>query len=242
MPLSGARPKVSKSEFVASSIRDYITEEGLKPGDRLPTEADFADRFGVSRVAVREATKVLAFLGVIDAAPRRGLTVGDFSMEKLSGYLGFHFNICDYPVEELLDTRIILEVGGLPHVARRMQQDPSIYERWNDLNARMRETTELADWVALDMQFHCELVASTNLRGLATLNELVQIFFRRFREDFPRKEWSKGVESHQVIMDALRTGDSEAAAAELTRHINSHRGRMRDQATHDQASSQSPIS
>ncbi len=233
MTSSEVRPKVSKSEFVAASIREYITKEGLKPGDRLPTEADFSTQFGVSRVAVREATKVLAFLGVIDAAPRRGLTVGDFSMEKLSGYLSFHFNICNYPAEELLDTRIILEVGGLPHVARAMRQDPSIYERLNDLNARMRETKELVDWVGLDMQFHCELVASTNLRGLATLNELVQNFFRRFREDFPKREWSKGVESHQVIMDALRRGDCEAAAVELTKHINSHRDRMRDEATHD---------
>ena len=42
---------------MAGRIKQLIIENGLKPGDRLPTELEMADRFGVSRVSVREATK-----------------------------------------------------------------------------------------------------------------------------------------------------------------------------------------
>lgn len=219
------RPKQKKSEVVASRIRDYIISHDLKPGDRLPTEGEFAERFGVSRVAVREATTALGFLGILDAAPRRGLTVGRVSMKRLSRYLGFHFAVGNYPVEELIDTRIVLETGGLSHVIQRMARDPSIYEHLNDLNAQLRHTKQLKDWIRTDMRFHCSLVAASGLRGLAALNDLVQVFFRRFREDFPRSLWKGGIESHQRIIDALRDGDCAAAQRELTEHITSHRAR-----------------
>jgi len=64
------------SEMVASRIRDHIIEHSLGEGDRLPTEHELADQFGVSRGSIREATKALGFLGIIRSAPRRGLTVG----------------------------------------------------------------------------------------------------------------------------------------------------------------------
>ena len=64
------------SDMVADRIRGYIQENSLQPGDRLPTEYQFAERLGVSRLAVREATKALEVLGIVDASPRRGLTVG----------------------------------------------------------------------------------------------------------------------------------------------------------------------
>lgn len=225
MPRISPPPKPKKSEVVAARIRDFIIKHGLKPGDRLPTEGEFAERFGVSRVAVREATKALGFLGILDAAPRRGLSVGRVSMKRLSRYLGFHFAVGNYPVEELIDTRVVVETGGLRHVAQRMAHDPSIYEQLNDLNAQLRKTRQLREWIKTDMRFHCSLVAASGLRGLAALNDLVQVFFRRFREDFPRTQWKSGVESHQRIIDALQDGDYQTATRELTEHIESHRAR-----------------
>lgn len=226
MSRAGPRPKPKKSEVVAARIRDYIINHHLKPGDRLPTEGEFAEKFGVSRVAVREATQALGFLGILDAAPRRGLTVGRVSMKRLSRYLGFHFAVGNYPAEELIDTRIVVETGGLNHVIRRMARDPEIYEHLNELNSRLRKTKELRDWIKTDMRFHCSLVAASGLRGLAALNDLVQVFFRRFREDFPRAQWKSGVDSHQRIIDALRDGDATTATRLLEEHIGSHRARV----------------
>ena len=76
--------RVTTSTLVAEKIKDLIIEQELRPGDRLPTEQELADRFGVSRISVREATKALGFLGIIDSAPRRGLTVGSLDMSRVS--------------------------------------------------------------------------------------------------------------------------------------------------------------
>ena len=182
--------------------------------------------YGVSRVSVREATKALSFLGIVDAAPRRGLTVGNISMKKISKYLGFHFAMSDYPMDELVDTRIVIETGGLRHLVERMAADPAVYEKLNEINDRLSRSKRMSDWIKGDLSFHRSLVASTGLNALAAFNDLVQVFFRHFREDFPLSQWKKGVVDHQQIIDALREGKLDLAAKHLTEHIASHRERM----------------
>ena len=92
--------KIKKSEMVAAKLRDHIIQHQLRPGDRLPTEDQLAELFGVSRISVREATKALGFLGVIEAAPRRGLSVGQVSMKQVSKYIGFHFAAANLPIDD----------------------------------------------------------------------------------------------------------------------------------------------
>ena len=121
------------SDLIAMKIKDLIIENRLKVGDRLPTEQEFEDRFGVSRVSVREATKALGFLGIIDAAPRRGLTISNLNMERVSQFLGFHFVINDYPIDQLLEARLGIERGGFRSAIQRIREDQGIYERLNQI-------------------------------------------------------------------------------------------------------------
>jgi GntR family transcriptional regulator, transcriptional repressor for pyruvate dehydrogenase complex len=220
-------PKVSKSELVAAKLRNYIISRGLKPGDRLPTEGELAEQFGVSRVSVREATKALGFLGIVDAAPRRGLSVGKLSMKRLSRYLSFHFAVADYPLEELIDTRIVVETGGLRQVAERMAKDPLIYEGLNAANEALRRAKTQSERLQGEVQFHCLLVASSGVRALAAFNDLVQVFFQKFRKDVSKARWKTSIRGHQEIIDTLRSGDHQTAAALLTEHINIHRDRQK---------------
>jgi len=121
------------SDLIAMKIKDLIIENRLKVGDRLPTEQEFEDRFCVSRVSVREATKALGFLGIIDAAPRRGLTISNLNMERVSQFLGFHFVINDYPIDQLLEARLGIERGGFRSAIQRIREDQGIYERLNQI-------------------------------------------------------------------------------------------------------------
>ena len=60
------------SEQVEEAIKRYILENNLKPGDTLPTETEMAEMLGTSRTTVREALRVLQFLGVIKTKQRIG--------------------------------------------------------------------------------------------------------------------------------------------------------------------------
>jgi GntR family transcriptional regulator, transcriptional repressor for pyruvate dehydrogenase complex len=213
-------------DVVADRLKTFIMEGNLKSGDRLPTETELATKFGVSRLSLREATKSLEFLGIVEAKPGRGLTVGRVNMERVTEYLGFHPAMHDVSAEELIDTRVLIEAGVLPHVARRMKQDESLYDKLNAMNSELRQARSLARWVKLDIAFHRELICASGLSPLMAFTDVLAVFFRRFRESVKRAEWSKGIESHQKIIDALKVGRVSEADRELRTHIESHRERI----------------
>jgi DNA-binding FadR family transcriptional regulator len=218
------RPRLS--DMVADRIRGYIQENGLQPGDRLPTEYEFAARLGVSRLAVREATKALGFLGLLEASPRRGLTVGALDLGRVTPFLEFHPLLRETTAAQLIDTRIILETGGLPQVVERMREDSTLYDGLAAAAEAFRSAKDVATWIELDITFHRLLLEASGLAPLVAFHELLEIFFRRFRESVKKAEWRAGIESHLRLVEHLHEGRVEAARAELRQHIESHRERM----------------
>lgn len=213
-------------DVVIARLKSFIREEKLVPGDRLPTETDLAAKFGVSRLSLREATKSLEFLGIIEAKPGRGLTVGKVDLDRLTEHLGFHSALLDVEPSVLIDTRVVVETGVVPYLAEKMKQDDTIYSRLNDLNADMRITTELPRFMELDIAFHRELIRGSGLTPLIAFSDLITVFFRRFRESVKLAEWSEGTASHQAIIDALREGHLSEATRLVRLHIESHRPRI----------------
>jgi GntR family transcriptional repressor for pyruvate dehydrogenase complex len=214
------------SEIIAGRIKHYIIDNRLKPGDRLPTEHQMAERFGVSRVSIREATKALGFLGILRSAPRRGLTVGEVDMRRVTEYLGFHLVLTDYPKRQLLETRIIIETGALAHAAERMAVEPGLYDRLNEMTQQLRETDDLEQRIAGDIAFHRALLDASGVGPLVAFNDLLDIFFSRFRQSVEQAAWDDGVRGHQQIVDALRTGDVSAARDVLSVHLGYHKAHL----------------
>ncbi|MEM7316527.1 MAG: FCD domain-containing protein, partial [Planctomycetota bacterium] len=104
--------------------------------------------------------------------------------------------------------------------------DPSIYEELNEINDVLRGTQSIPEWIDNDIRFHRRLAEATGLDAIVAFHDLLQVFFQRFRENFPIVGWDESVESHQQIIDHLRDGNPDAAAEVLTRHISAHRDRI----------------
>lgn len=213
-------------DVVTNQLKSFIREEKLAPGDRLPTESELAERFGVSRLSLREATKTLEFLGIIEARPGRGLTVGRVNFDRVTSYLGDHPALHDVEPLALIDTRVVIETGVLPYVAARMKHDHSLTKRLNDINRQLRGAKTLSQWVELDIAFHRELVCASGLPPLLAFADVLAVFFQRFRESVKKAEWSRGIESHQRIIDALAEGRVPQADRDLRQHIESHVARL----------------
>lgn len=218
------RPKVR--DQAAEQIQQYIVANRLAPGDRLPTETQLATIFGISRLSVREATKALEFLGIVEAKTGVGLTVGRIDMERVTEHLGFHTGLLDVDPQQLIDSRVILEIGVLPHVVRRMQSDAAIGERLRSLAEQFRAARDLKTWIDLDIQFHRTLLEASGLKPLVAFGDLLHVFFQRFRESVKKAEWKKGIDSHLKLVEFLMAGDVASATIELRRHIESHTERI----------------
>ncbi len=221
-----ALPRRKIRDQAAEQIKELIASKKLSPGDRLPTETELADSFGVSRLSVREATKALEYLGIVQAKTGVGLTVGQIDLERVTEHLGFHPALHRADPLQLIDTRVIIETGVLPHVARRMAEDRSTYDRLRSVADRFRSARKLQTWIDLDIEFHRTLLESSGLAPLVAFGDLLHVFFQRFRESVKKAQWQAGAESHQRIIDALREGELTAATDELRKHIEDHKSRV----------------
>ena len=192
------------SEELTAQLRKHIIDNGLKPGDPLLTEQKMAEQFGVSRTVVREAAKVLDFLGIIGATPRRGMVLESFDFDRVSEYLGFHFALSDYPKDKLLKARLVIETGALYYTMQAMKKTPELYSQLRELVGAAPDS-DMADdrWIQYDITFHRGLVNASNVTPLASFCDLLEAFFHKFRDRTARGDRHGGWEAHCRIVEAL---------------------------------------
>ena len=77
--------------------------------------------------------------------------------------------------------------------------------------------------MTLDLAFHRELICASGLLPLMAFADVLSVFFQRFRESVQKAEWSKGIETHQAIIDALKVNRVSEADRLLRLHIECHR-------------------
>ncbi len=215
--------RVKLGEQVLARIKDYILRNNLKAGDRLPTEHELAEMFGVSRISIREATKSLGFLGILRAAPRRGLTVGAVDMDRVTEYLGFHFAISGYSKAQLLRARMVIEIGSLPFAMEGMDRDPDLATRLLDLVQRLEGVKAPDVYIEGDIAFHRALVEFGGSRFLLTawlslapvLQAVITIGNRRLARQDPERHLRRILAAHEPILAPLAEHDAEAVIAIL---------------------------
>lgn len=86
-PFPTAVKKQTLAEQVADSIREAVLAGQWRPGEALPTEPELAEAFGVSRAVVRDATRMLAAQGLVEAQHGRGVFVTESQVEAFGDAL-----------------------------------------------------------------------------------------------------------------------------------------------------------
>jgi GntR family transcriptional regulator, transcriptional repressor for pyruvate dehydrogenase complex len=225
-----ALPRRKIRDEVAQQIKQLIASKRLGCGDRLPNENELAEKFGVSRLSVREATKALEFIGIVESKTGVGLAVGQIDLVRVTDHLGFHPSLHRADPRQLIDSRVIVETGVLPHVVRRMAGDALICDALQAIIDQFRSARSVQTWIDLDIQFHRTLLEASGLAPLVAFGDLLQVFFQRFRGSVKRAEWKTAIDSHQRILDRLCEQDVASAIDELRQHIESHKQRLGSQA------------
>ena len=106
--------KINRSSVVQRVI-DRLTEAivsgELKPGDRIPTEMELAEQMGVARNSIREAVKILVYIGVLEIRRADGTFVGDGFSESLIDPMVYGIILNQQNEQELNELRTMIESG-----------------------------------------------------------------------------------------------------------------------------------
>ena len=209
------------SDRVANELLDTIVSRRLRPGDRLPTERELAEQFGVSRTVVREAVRSLAGKGIIDARPGRGLTVA--AVEAAAVRQSFRLYVhgsssIDY--RKVHEVRAMLEVhvaslAGRRATAGELEELGSVCDSMesvlDDNEAASRE----------DLQFHRALAMSTHNELYVLLLDAIGDSLMEIRRETFRIHGRAAVAlaAHRDILQSVASRDAGGARRKMRVHL-----------------------
>ncbi|MEV7805443.1 FadR/GntR family transcriptional regulator [Microbispora sp. NPDC088329] len=212
---------VAVTDAAIDKIKQMIMSGELAPGDRLPKEADLAERLGLSRNSLREAVRALALINVLDVRQGDGTYVTSLQphllLEAMSFVVDFHR---DDTVLQFLEVRRILEPAATAKAALNMP-DEEVKELRAILDALPRDPS-VEELVANDLLFHRRIAAASGNPVLCSLIDSLSGPTTRAR--VWRGLTQEGAlddtrEQHVMICDAIAARSPEVARAWATVHV-----------------------
>lgn len=217
------KEKVTADVMVAEKIKQYIVDQRLEAGDKLPTETELCDTMGVARHTLREGIKRLSQLGIVESKTGSGTYVSELSYEKMEEYLVFLTDRKEISKQEIYDVRIALESTAAAAAARNAT-DAELHQMEVILN-RMRRAVDASDYtrfVEHNVEFHNAVVDISQNRLLIGITQIIQNLIRYSmygtESDFKRNIQSS-YEGHVEIYESIRNHDEEAASRCMTKHL-----------------------
>lgn len=225
------KPPASRLENLTRDLTSHIVSGEYSPGQRLPTETQLQEKWGVSRSVVREAMKVLASQGLVRVEQGRGTFVNAADTNSLSTQISFALrrprvgstpNTSEGVGEwaALVDVRRVLEVAVAERAA--LQADAQDIAAMQAAVEEMRaRPAQPAGYVDADLAFHRALATATGnplwSALLGSLNDLL----RRYREaSFNGRDSALiAARQHQKILEAVQNRDVAAATEAMRLHL-----------------------
>lgn len=225
-------------EQVLAAVEAQILRGRLRPGDRLPSERDLALALGVSRPSVREALRVLEWMGVIVAGVGSGKEAGSIIADKVSDaltrVLRIHLALANFGLDDVVDTRSALEAQAVVGAAKHATDED--LRLLTDVVDRMKsEYTSLTPekFNELDTEFHVRIAEASGNRLLGEMMRAIRdLVHQEMVRAFERlDDWHAVAErihtEHRAILDMLLARDEAGARERMTAHIlgfyNDHR-------------------
>lgn len=210
-------------EDIVRQIQDLIAAEHLQPGNRLPGERELADLLSVSRASVREALRVLDYIGVVEVRSGEGTFVATTPPTPLDASVYSLLSERTF-LTDLVEARRIVE-EGIGHLAARRATREDLEALDAFLSQRERELAAGKHDLASDVAFHALLAESTGNPVLVSLMRHLNELWLQAREKTGRKPTSphKAHQFHRQILAAVRRRQPASARRLLRRHLEDMR-------------------
>lgn len=212
--------RVNIFDSTVENLREYIDRGGLNPGDKLPSERELQEQFGVSRTIVREALRVVEAQGLINIIQGKGAYVRKPGLRTVIEPVQRLINDGSITLGDLMRARHVLE-PEIARIACANVNDNQLAQLEQDFQEMNKYLDFPEKYLECDKNFHSRLAVATGNPVLVImvwpLINLFQGFIPLFyeRPGTPRKV----VSAHDTIITALRERDPDAAAEAMRDHL-----------------------
>lgn len=214
---------VRVSQVIVDQVRLLIQQGRLKPDDRLPSERDLCEQFGVSRVTVREALRVLEAGGLVEirVGARGGAFVTTPSSERVGAGLADLLKLSPLTAAEVTEARMVFELGIAPIVVERATAED--IAALKEICDRQQDALKDQSYsMTLSAEFHVRVAACTHN---AAIEMLVQSFHGPLLMSLEEAKVAapqmgrRGSTEHREFVDAIERRDAGLATAIMRAHL-----------------------
>lgn len=207
---------------LAVQIIGLIKAGEFPVGTRLPSERALADRFQVSRTAVREAVVALEVQDIVEVRMGSGIYTKTKALAKLHGSLYVSSGPGPF---EILQARRLIE-AEIAAQAALLRKDADVDRIHAELAAMRNSCNDKLTHEACDLRFHQQIAQATGNQVLVQVvselwTQLRGPLWIRLEEHFhtPALRWAS-VQDHQTIFSAIVARDASSARAAMQEHID----------------------
>jgi GntR family transcriptional regulator, transcriptional repressor for pyruvate dehydrogenase complex len=206
---------------VIENIRKLVMEGKLKAGEKLPSERELAEMYGVSRVPVREALKTLEFLGIVQSIRGDGVYIQKLQAQDLLENVVFAVQEDEIDfLQELFEARVVIEVKAVKLAALRRTEE-NLEEMIDAVLDMERDLLLRRDASSSSYRFHSAIIHASQNRVLYRIhNNLSEMLkFSRKKSLGIKGHGSIALEFHKKILNEIRLQNPKTAGELMLKHL-----------------------
>lgn len=209
-------------EQIEDELMNYILQEPVEVGQRIPNEFELAEKFGVGRSTIREAVKALVSKGILEVKRGSGTYVVSTATSD-EDPLGLSKLQDKYKLAlELFDVRLMLE----PDIAA-LAAENATREELAQLKKLCDETEQMylggKNHIPKDIEFHTCIAKCSKNRVVETLIPLINRAVLTFANLTHRTLMQETIETHRAIVEAITDRDPVGARCAMMMHLTYNR-------------------
>jgi GntR family transcriptional repressor for pyruvate dehydrogenase complex len=193
----------------------------VMPGERLPSERQLSDKFGVGRTYVRDAIKKLEFFGILKTNPQSGTVVAGIDISAMEGLFTNVIKMGNYDLANLVETRVLMETFACRQAAiRRTPADLNLLEA--ALNNYRQRVESDNPGVQEDFNFHLKIAEASHNPVIKSLMliiipDIINIY--RKLNLCGDGRFYKSLGEHIAIFDSITAGKADEAEKAMKIHL-----------------------
>ncbi|WHH58011.1 FCD domain-containing protein [Petroclostridium sp. X23] len=214
---------ISIVEQVIDNLKDYIVDNKISEGDKMPTEKQICEMYGVGRSTAREAYRMMLAMGMLEVKRGKGAYFKGFPNEQADdNYVANWFKEHGQRLRDYAEVRIAIETMTTKLAILRMNDrqldELKVIHRLFVQSAEMKNHVKMALY---DEEFHNKITEASENELLIKIVKIIAecIVDYRIQTYNIRENVQHAIESHDKLLKAFEDRDPDSGIQLMTEHL-----------------------